>query len=1070
MKSLAACLLLIGVSLFLSPLSHASSLGELSLSPDEKKWIADHPVIRVANENDWPPFDFAEEGVEKGYSIDLVKLIGQKTGLTFQFINGHTWKELLQMGLERQIDLFPAIWKNQEREAHFAFTSPYMDTPHILLVRERETGIQRIEDLINRQLVSVKGYATTELVKKHYPGIQVLEVDTPSEGLRLVAYGQVDAYLGTLGSTIYQIRQRMIHGLKVAGETDIGGHLTIENLHIAVRNDWPTLKTLIDKGLQSVTVEERLALQDKWISIPGPNAKLRIPLTPAEKGWISQNKALLFRTSSRKPLAFVEGNHLEGILGDYLTYFREAVGVDLTLGSPLGNTENPWVDQTKPVDFWLVLDGELSTGQPSAFSQPLLQMPLAIITRRLVGFIEDIHLVAQESLAVARASGIVAFLKKHHPQLNLIEVDDTEACLQRVAQRLAFGCIDLAPSAQYHLGSGAYDDLKISGMTSEKIGLSMVVPEHHVILAEVFNKVLLSMPTAKREAIYHSWVRIRVREKIDYTLVSWIAGGFALLLLMALLWNQTLRQQVQRRRQAEIRLQELADRQKAVLDHSPVGIAFLDQDRVIRQANPTMARIFGAETTVMVGRTTQDFFHDEEAFKRLGERAYPVLRTGAVFEEELLLQRLNGERFWCHLRGVAINKDHIDEGFVWTTEEITARREIKDRLQQAKDAAESANRSKTLFLAHMSHEIRTPLNAILGMNEILLESDLSAEQRHYMQTLKNAGETLLALINDVLDLSKIEAGQMDLTLIDFNLPKLVENTAGLQRLTAREKEISFRVELGSGLPRHVRGDPDRLRQVLLNLLNNAIKFTHLGQVTVTVHQEANQVIRFAISDTGIGMTEAQIDRIFKPFVQADTTTTRHFGGTGLGLTICKRLVEAMGGEIGVESRLGQGSTFHVTLPLPSSKLHGHRESLDPEEQPTASPHSQSTKEQLHILLVDDAVENRLVISAFLKKSPHRLVQAVNGAEAVEAFEKERFDLILMDMRMPVMDGYEATRTIRQMEKTANLKPIPIIALTAQALKEDLGRTLEAGCDYHLTKPVRKIHLLEVIDRYRAPPI
>jgi PAS domain S-box-containing protein len=421
------------------------------------------------------------------------------------------------------------------------------------------------------------------------------------------------------------------------------------------------------------------------------------------------------------------------------------------------------------------------------------------------------------------------------------------------------------------------------------------------------------------------------------------------------------------------------------------------------------------------------------------------LKAGAKHnqQEEATLQTI------ANTLASIINRNHLDED-----------------LYQAKAGAERANNAKSDFLAHMSHEIRTPLNAILGMNEVLMESDLGTEQKKHLQTSRNAGETLLALINDVLDLSKIEAGQIDLVSIEFNLHEMINNTANMQTLAAKEKGIDFKVELDPKIPEYVKGDPDRLRQILLNLLNNAIKFTISGGVVFSIYQKTDQRINFTIQDTGIGISEEHMAHIFRPFVQADSTTTRHFGGTGLGLTICKQLVEAMGGSIDMESRFTEGSSFHISIDLPPSNLYRSQETLTKADMNLISAEKEPPKESLNILLVDDAEENRMVVIAFLKQSPHHVIETEDGAEAVAAFKEQEIDLILIDMLMPVMDGYDATRAIREHEQALGRRPVPIIALTAQALKEDLDKTLEAGCDFHLTKPIRKDQLIKTIDRLR----
>ncbi|MBF0383438.1 MAG: transporter substrate-binding domain-containing protein [Magnetococcales bacterium] len=1048
---------------------HAADSQPVKLTPEEQAWVKKHPIIWVANETDWPPFDFAEDGIAKGYSIDLIKLAAEKVGVTCRFINGYTWEVLLKMGKERKVDLFPAIWKNADREKFLTFTTPYIKTPQILVVRQQESTIQKIEDLNGRIITSVKDYATTQLVKKYFPKIKTIEVNTPSEGLKKVAYAKADAYLGTLGSTIYEIRKGMIHGLKVAAETDIGGHVSIESMHMAVRNDWPLMHAVIQKGLDAVTVEERMAIQLKWITIPEPNPQEKFLLSAQEKSWLANRYTLNFATRVQAPLAISEGDRLEGILGEYQRYFSNAIGMDMKFFPTPPLADEPWGNNREKLDFHLVLDDEFPATTGSQFSQPLLKMPLAIVTSGNVGFIEKLEMVGNEPIAVRKNRGILNFLHKRYPSLNLIMVTDSKQGLSLVNNRVAFAYLDLAPVAQYFVSSGDYGDLKISGMTTERIGISMMVREENSHLVKIMDKILLSLPQQNRESIYNKWVRVRVKvtEKIDYTMIAWVVCGFSLLLLLALLWNRTLQQQIRRREVAENKLREMADEQKAVLDHIPLGVAFLDINRIIQQANPELAKIFACRLQDLIGNTTQQFFQNVDEFHDVGKTAYPILRMGRIFEQEFQLQRHNGELFWCHLRGVTVNIENLEEGFVWTAEDITERRLIQEKLHKASQQAEEANRSKTLFLAHMSHEIRTPLNAILGMNEILLETKLTPEQHKYLTTSKNSGETLLSLINDVLDLSKIEANQMVLVKIDYNLHKLIKNTASIQERAASEKGIDFIIELKPDVPKHVYGDPDRLRQVLLNLLNNAIKFTASGQVAFTISKGERQMINFAVQDTGIGMSADRLDKIFKPFVQADSTTTRDYGGTGLGLTICQHLVEAMGGTITVESEPGKGTSFNVQLELPAAMIRQGKVAEKKPQQKITKEQALLPEKSLNILLVDDAEENRLVIGAYLRKFQCKIIQATNGAEAYSSFKINNIDLVLMDMLMPVMDGYTATKKIREWEQQQGRKPIPIIALTAQALREDLDKTLAAGCDYYLTKPVRKINLLDTINKFKT---
>ncbi len=387
-------------------------------------------------------------------------------------------------------------------------------------------------------------------------------------------------------------------------------------------------------------------------------------------------------------------------------------------------------------------------------------------------------------------------------------------------------------------------------------------------------------------------------------------------------------------------------------------------------------------------------------------------------------------------------------------------------LRDATELAQTLNLAKSAFLSSMSHEIRTPMNAILGMSEMLWESPLDAEQTQYVEVIRSAGSGLLVLINEILDLSKIEAGRLELERVAFDLETVVEQAIDLVAVRARAKNIALLWDVPPGTATRFIGDPNRLRQILVNLLGNAVKFTGSGKIVLTArnHESGKPgLVEIAVADTGIGIPAGKLETIFDDFTQAESSTTRKFGGTGLGLGISRRLVEAMGGRLVATSVEGEGSTFRFTAQFDPAE---ESNALQPVE--TVQRRDGQRVERAKILIGEDFEDNCFLIRAYLKEMPYELTFESNGKAVISRLSNSDFDLILMDVQMPEMDGLTATRAIRALERAQGVRAIPIIAMTANASPQDVDRSTEAGCTAHLSKPVSKVELLRAIEQHRRP--
>ena len=574
-------------------------------------------------------------------------------------------------------------------------------------------------------------------------------------------------------------------------------------------------------------------------------------------------------------------------------------------------------------------------------------------------------------------------------------------------------------------------------------------------VGDIRGGISITIPLEKHLSLYNN----NVKKHMFIFMAIWISG-----ILIICTLDRIIRQTINTLSRSEKQNASILD----TMDRIGVGLHIIDKNFRIRYANTTMEKWFGytADTVCYQsahGRNTPcSLCSLNKVIEEKRTVRYDLAWQGQVFDvvsAPVIMQDGTPAKLEVRL-------DVTDQKTVKEEQRKTA------ELLKAKELAESATVAKSMFLANMSHEIRTPMNAIIGMSKLALETELNREQYNLISKVYISSLSLLGIINDILDFSKIEAGNMELEIVDFRLQEVLEHLEILIRIRAEEKGVMLSIESAGELPDVLRGDPLRLGQVLINLGNNAVKFTSQGRVDIKVKpvelrennkndEDNSLLLHFSVTDTGIGMDAEQLGRIFQSFTQADSSITRQYGGSGLGLVISQRLVEKMGGKILAESEPGKGSCFHFMLPFEPGdrkKTRAKKEKKDVKN----DLEDISLLEGKKILLVEDNAFNRELATILLKRKKLLIVHAEHGKEALDFLSSEEVDCVLMDIQMPVMDGYTACRKIRNQTK---FKKLPIIAMTANVMESDVAKSLEAGMNDHIGKPLDEEEVFKILMRW-----
>lgn len=918
------------------------------LSPAEQAFLQQNPVVHFGADPAWPPFEFLDEqNRHAGLAHDLLEEIATLTGQQYQLVRKDSWAETLDAARSGEVDLLTAVLETPDRQSFLQFTAPYLELFEVIITRNDSPYVNAVAELQGKTLAMVRGVASSEWLARHQPGIRQLPVLDIREALTAVAVGRAAATVLPLASANYQIQLRGLSNLQITAPVD---ELN-SSLKMGVRKDWPEQAAILDKAIRAIPPARMAEIRGRWLM--APQVKVVQQLSSLERNtlvgiasllvlailWILWLRAEITKRRSAQSRAEQAESRLRelaaGIPGALWQFRREPDGRQYYSYMSEGIRQ---ITGRSPEET-----NALMQAQSFVAVHPEDRERLAALMQRLTedGSLgeERYRLKANDGRWVWVRSAAVARREADGSLVwNGVTLDATRAAeikleLEAARQRMK-ELIDSVPGAVWRLRLSRgrylveYVSEGVTAVTGRPVAEHLGDAEGTLssLLEKDRERLLTSLAQSAQDgSMVEQEVRLQaadgsLRHLLVRANVSRNAEGEPL-------WTGVLQDMTERRR-LEAALADARSRLEDVISNFPGTVWQLKRDRAGREfftyLSEGVARITGFPAEQVLGQASSIFYPlltDEDRARSRRALELAVESPQPVAFDYCL--NLPGQTQTRWVRVTATGRREPDGELVWNgvVLDATEQKTLEQDLRRARAAAEAASQAKSRFLANMSHEIRTPMNAVIGLSHLALSAEQEPAQRERLDKINRAAKALLRLLNDILEFSKLEAQKLKLMPVPFSLREMVDGLQLLAGAPAAEKGLRFSIQQEPGLPRQLVGDALRIQQVLLNLLANATKFTDAGEVTLRIRPAgetdagAGMAIAFEVSDTGIGMNEVQLSRVFDAFEQADDSASRRHGGTGLGLTITQELVRLMGGDIQVRSQLGVGTVFTVVLPL-----------------------------------------------------------------------------------------------------------------------------------------------------------